>query len=456
MSERGSEMRASEQETEVLDPRVTELLDAARQHLGHMSDRQNDAILRRIRSSIAERRQAPRFRTVAAVMGAGVCVALAALPLWTHHSRPDGLSFRVDGADVRSDGLVESAPLAHPMIRFSDGSEVSLSDGARVHVRAVDAHGASLTLDEGRAHAYVVHSPGTHWLFDAGPYRIEVKGTAFGLSWTASQTRLDVRLENGSVIVSGPVFDTPLALQAGQWLTVRARNVLIRDLIAETASSGDELWPSSAAPSSPDASPGEPGQRPDGNLLESSDESNIGRREPGVSVERASGARADARARSVGASSRRWTAALADGKFSEILDEAQEVGLDRAFASSSADDLAALADAARYLRRYDAAWGALVAERHRFPSSDHAHAAAFSLGRLAEAQRDPRSALSWFETYLSEVPDGIYASEALGRKMLLVDQLEGKERARPLAELYLRRFPTGTYVDPARALTRRP
>jgi TolA-binding protein len=158
----------------------------------------------------------------------------------------------------------------------------------------------------------------------------------------------------------------------------------------------------------------------------------------------------------VGVSSRHWAAALADGKFGEILDEAQDLGLDRAFATSTADDLAALADAARYLRRYYTAQGALLAERSRFPNSDHAHAAAFSLGRLAETRREPRSALSWFETYLSEVSDGIYASEALGRKMLLVDQLEGKDAARPLADIYLRRFPSGTYADPARALTRQP
>jgi len=451
-------MRASEPDTEALSARVTELLDAARKHFGHMSDRQHDAVLRRIRSRLVERRRTPVLRTAGVLAGVGVCAALASWPLWNRHPGPAIISFRVDGADLRPDGLVESPRQAHPMIRFSDGSEVALTEGARIHVRVVDEHGARMTLDEGGAHAYIVHAPGTRWLFDAGPFLIAVKGTAFGLSWTASENRLDVRLENGSVTVSGPVFDTPLALQAGQWLTVKARNVLIRDLGAsEQASADDTLWPASAARTAPEDAPrSEPVASQDRYLGESSNDSSIGRREPSQGVERGSSSRADGGTRSGGVSSHRWAAALANGRFGEILDEAQDLGLDHAYATSIADDLAALADAARYLRRYDAARGALVAERRRFPSSDHARAAAFSLGRLAEAQRDPRSALTWFETYLTEAWDGVYASEALGRKMLLVEQLEGTDAARPIADLYLRRFPSGTYADPARTLTHRP
>ena len=196
--------------------------------------------------------------------------------------------------------------------------------------------------------------------------------------------------------VSGPVFDTPLALQAGQWLTVRARNVLIRDLGAsEQASPDDPMWPTSAARTGlEDASLAEPVASQDGYPIESSNDSSIGRRESSQGADRGSSSHAGAGARSGGVSSHRWAAALANGRFSEILDEAQDMGLDHAYATSIADDLAALADAARYLRRYDAARGALLAERRRFPSSDHAHAAAFSLGRLAEAQRDSRLALT--------------------------------------------------------------
>jgi hypothetical protein len=75
---------------------------------------------------------------------------------------------------------------------------------------------------------------------------------------------------------------------------------------------------------------------------------------------------------------------------------------------------------------------------------------------MSESEQDPRAALSWFEAYLGEVPSGTYASEALGRKMLLVQLLDGKPAARALADTYLRRFPGGTYADAARALSSTP
>ncbi|HXN34377.1 MAG TPA: hypothetical protein VN894_21090, partial [Polyangiaceae bacterium] len=140
-------------------------------------------------------------------------------------------------------------------------------------------------------------------------------------------------------------------------------------------------------------------------------------------------------------------------KFGAIVDEALRMGLDAAFLASSSDDLAALADAARYTRQYEVARGAFLSQRRRFPASERAHVAAFSLGRLADTQQDVRVALSWFETYLMEAPEGVYASEALGRKMLLVQQLDGNDAARPLAEAYVRRFPSGTYARTAHALT---
>jgi hypothetical protein len=57
---------------------------------------------------------------------------------------------------------------------------------------------------------------------------------------------------------------------------------------------------------------------------------------------------------------------------------------------------------------------------------------------------------------LSEAVGGTFASEALGRKMTIVERLDGKDAARPLAQMYLRRFSNGTYADAARALTLRP
>ncbi len=428
-------MRHPEAVAEGLSPRAASVAELARQHLGHMSDRQREAILGAVRSKMDERRRARAVRRSAfMVAAAGTCAAFVGILAVRHHGRAEALSYRVEGADLRAGGYVEAGSSNRPVLRFSDGSEVALAEASRLHVRSVDEHGAQVTLDEGHAHAYITHAVATHWSFEAGPFVVNVTGTAFGISWAADEGRLDVRLENGAVNVSGPVFDKPVALRAGQWLTVRARDVLIRDLSSpeadarkEPADPGRDLEPESMAPTA------EPSAE-------------------GVAPKRA-------RHRSVAAPpvasalDHHWSAELADGKFTAIVDDALRMGLDTAFSSSGAEDLAALADAARYTRHYEVARGAFLSERRRFPASERARVAAFSLGRLADSQQDVRVALSWFETYLTEAPDGVYASEALGRKMLLIQQLDGNDAARPLAEAYVRRFPTGTYARTAHALT---
>jgi hypothetical protein len=217
-----------------LGPPAAAAVDLVRRHFGHMSERQRDEILRAIRSKMAEQRDARGVRWAALVMGAAVaCGALSGAVLVRHCGRSEPMSFRVEGAaEVRAGGYVETGSSEHAVLRFSDGSEVALAERARAHVRAVDEHGARVTIDEGHAHAYVVHAPETHWGFEVGPYVVNVTGTAFGISWLAAERRMDVRLENGAVAVLGPVFAAPLALRAGQWLTVRNGDVLIRDLHA--------------------------------------------------------------------------------------------------------------------------------------------------------------------------------------------------------------------------------
>lgn len=82
--------------------------------------------------------------------------------------------------------------------------------------------------------------------------------------------------------------------------------------------------------------------------------------------------------------------------------------------------------------------------------------AAFDLGRIAESEQDERGALSWFDVYLAEAPQGTVASEALGRKMVLRQRLDGNAAARPLAEAYLTRFADGAYAEAARAVIASP
>jgi hypothetical protein len=441
---------------QALSARATDLVDLARRFPADMSDRQRIAGLQALRLRMSERRRrTARSRWIGAGVGAALGAAATACVVLFLHGHGASLTMRVDGGILKPGGAIEASGTARPVVRFSDGSEIVLGVDARLHVDSIGEQGAHVTLDRGEAHVYVVHAPGARWTFDAGPFAVAVRGTAFGLAWRDSEQRLDVRLENGAVTVSGPASDAPLSLRAGQWLTVRESEVRIRSL------SSEEAFEPVPAPRDlrQDASPVGPSASATGADAFSAPSSRrtreaSGRAEVPSSVVREPSERPELSAHhGIG---RTWSADLAAGRFQSIVDEATAAGIDETFGQVGSSELATLADAARYTRRPGIARGALLAQRRRFAGSEHARTAAFDLGRIAESEQDGRGALSWFDVYLAEAPQGTYASEALGRKLVLTQRLDGNAAARPLADAYLMRFPTGAYAEAARALIATP
>jgi TolA-binding protein len=347
---------------------------------------------------------------------------------WLGFGRAAALSYAVEGGRIDPTGAIGASGSADPTLRFADGTQVVFLAGASGRVRSVDEHGARIAVT-GKVSVGVVPWRGSHWLFDAGPFLITVKGTAFTAEWREAEERLEVVLKTGTVAVSGPLSDEAIMLRAGQRLIIstREKEVVIRDIDSTTEASA-------AASASP---------QPEAPLSEKP-------------AHDAAPAAATPAPSAPGPSALNWTAELAAGHFAIILQQAEQRGLDATLADASSDDLAALADAARYSRREDVARRALAAQRRRFPQSARANDAAFLLGRLEEAAQHSELALTWYERCLTESPHGTYVSEALGRKMTVVQRLHGDARARPVAEEYLRRFGNGTYAAAARALTRAP
>jgi len=442
---------------DALSPRAASLVETARRFPAEMSDRQRVAGLQGLRLRVSERRRrAVRARWAGAAAGAALGAAAAVCLVVGLHGRGAALTLRVEGGTLQPGGAVEASGTAHPVVRFSDGSEIALGPGGRLHVDSIDPQGAHVTLDRGEAHVYVVHAAGARWTFDAGPFAVAVRGTAFGLAWRDSDQRLDVRLENGAVTVSGPASDAPLSLRAGQWLTVRENEVRIRSILSvDDALESPPVLPREPRPEASSVALGpslSPSDSPAASALRAPRESS-GRAESSPFAREPSD-RTELSSRRVPA--RSWSTDLAAGRFEAIVADATATGIDASFAQVDSGDLAALADAARYTRRPSVARGALLAQRRRFARSERARTAAFDLGRIAESEQDARGALSWFDVYLAEAPEGTYASEALGRKIVLTQRLDGKAAARPLAEAYLMRFPAGAYAEAARALIATP
>jgi hypothetical protein len=390
---------------------------------------------------LAARLTRPRGRP-GVVLALAACCALAAavgLAGWPRlraidSSASDVLTYTVNGRTPAPTGALSGADGA-PVLSFSDGTRVALGPRARGRVVEIGRHGARVALDEGRARVEVAHRSGAQWLFEAGPFLIKVHGTAFTFGWNAADARLDLLMDSGIVSVTGPLSGGEIFLRAGQTFSVSLndRGTAKPDAPAPAASAtASAASPPSLAP--PAGSPAVPSRA-------------TGRSAPPVS----------------------WAAELADGRAAAVVADAERRGLSRVLDSSSSEDLAALADASRFERNDRLARRALLAQRRRFPRSARAGEASFLLGRLDDpagagadsasqltSDAGARRALEWYDRYLQESPQGAFVSEALGRKMMVLEQTHRQAEATAIAADYLRRFPAGTYAHAARALVRAP
>jgi transmembrane sensor len=349
------------------------------------------------------------------------------------------LNFVLQGTSVGAEQSIEAPADAPAQLVFSDRSRVSLAPKAKIAVVSMDSQGARVKLAKGDLEVSVTHREDTSWRFDAGPFTVAVRGTAFRLGFEAARGRLTLQMREGAVEVRGPTPDRKLTLRAGESIELFA---------AGTA----------AAPAAQDAVPGN---------LAMLEEPAVPAPSTGPSTApAAAGSQAGqpwshrARPKKVDTSASRpadeaWSKLIARGEFAAVVKDAEAQGLEGVLARSSAGELTALADAARYTLRYDVARDALLRVRQRFPDSNRSREAAFFLGRLAEAgpSSSARTALRWYETYLRESDQGAYAAEALGREMSLLSQSD-RERARQAARRYLERFPHGSHADLAKSLLR--
>jgi TolA-binding protein len=346
------------------------------------------------------------------------------------------LAYTVEGGRVIEGGYLQESGDTGIKLAFTEGSEFVLLPGARGRLRAVDSSGARIAIEQGSASFRITPRKLANWLIDVGPFLVTVKGTAFSVHWDPTGERFELRLQHGRVAVTGPVSGGEIALRAGQRLVVNLRKA--ETLITEQKPGEEWVEPAPVVSGTPDgaapSSPSMAAQRP------------AGRMAPSLRSESA---------RSEG--DHHWVEAIAAGQWDRVLTEVEQAGIKATLNSASSEDLFALADAARYRRRDALARQALLAERRRFPDSARALDATFLLGRLEEAnEQGTGRALRWYDEYLARAPAGTYASEALGRKMMVTNNRDGAARAQPIAEEYLQRFPHGTYAGAAQALRRSP
>jgi TolA-binding protein len=399
-----------------------------------------DALSGRLTVGMARRRQLFRWSLLGTVAAASVVGILEIASLSRARLRPPAseLAYRIEGGTVIDGGYLRESGGGGIKLFFAEGTEFILMPGTRGRLRTIEKSGARIAIEHGTASFQVTPRGDAKWLVDVGPFLVTVKGTVFMVSWDAATERFELRLRHGHVTVTGPIAGGEIALRPGQRLVVNLPKA--ETLITEQKT--EEAWlDSSAARAEPAAdSPQEPPsaepERPAG-------------RGGALASQPSAVAKADGE--------HRWAEALAAGDVDRILADVERVGVKSTLDKASSEDLFTVATAARYRRRMELAREVLLAERRRFPSSPRALDAAFLLGRLEEdSERRTAKAVAWYDEYLSRAPSGTYASEALGRKMIVTNKLDGAAKARPVADEYLRRFPRGTYAGSARVLQRAP
>jgi TolA-binding protein len=352
------------------------------------------------------RKRAPRLLAAAAL---SVLAAVAALLLVRQTAT---LEYRMTGPlAANGEWLTVRPNSGAALLQFSEGTEIELGPGSKGRVAEVSRRGARVELASGRLQARVVPRPRARWTVSAGPYLIEVTGTAFDVGWSAAGSELELSLHDGSVVVRGPSLKNGVRVGAGQRLIANATTgrVALSSLLATRPT--PEATPPASAPSSPAPvrdvpAPATPAPAPTS-----------------------------------------WSELVAAGNFNAVLAAARARGFEQSLDDSSLKDLTALSDAARYVGNRGLARRALLAQRTRFEGSSAAHAAAFMLGRLADDSGALREARSWYDTYAKETPGGAFAAEAMGRKLVVLVRLGDDDAARALARTYLKRFPRGAHAS---------
>jgi hypothetical protein len=374
----------------------------------------------------------PRRMKRAVVAGALTVACALAMVFVARERRSHDLSFSVGASgNTGRAGAWIAAPAGDELpLTFSDGSRISLQPESRARVAEMDASGAHVILEKGRATAAVVHRPSSHWRIDVGPFEVAVVGTRFAIGWDPNEEVFQLRLDEGAVLVSGSFLRESKRLVAGQILRAfcKEQRQETAEFDGSTSVEKENVNAVTSAPS--EASAGHVVLAAAG-----------GERELQNPKPRAPHA--------VPAST--WQKLAAMGDFRRALEVVERDGFEAECKRASGEDLLVLGDTARLADNSARSRQAYLCARGKLPGGGHS---AYGLGLLAfDHEHDFTGAAQWFEVYLREQADGKLRREAEGRLMEAWQRAGDESKARAVASQYLREYPNGTHAPLARQLT---
>ena len=366
-------------------------------------------------------------------VGAALALAVAAIALvvfgvrWLHPRAAFHATW--NGTSVYGPSAFEAATSRPQSLEFSEGSQILLEPDTRASLSRLSDHNADLTLDEGHMLASIRKHTGIVWTVAAGPYRIRVVGTRFTVDWDADRRQLRVAVREGRVTVSGGDLPSDgVVLDAGTLLELGAEGQALKRSDQNVVPAQTEA---AAAPEVPKAA---------ASGIASTRTASKDILEPGPTSSGSPAAPA-------------WSALAKQGMYKEALATADKLGFDTLVNTLNEDDLLLLANAARYGGDAQRAHQAQLKLRERFAGHRGAALAAFYLARSAlDLEHRPEMAIRWFETFLAESPRGDLAALARAHLMSLWLNMGQREKARAVAQDYLRYHPDGARAVEARSL----
>jgi TolA-binding protein len=354
----------------------------------------------------------PSRRYILAAVAAAMACAVA-LAWW---SVPPRLTFETAAGEGQAGAWLATGEANELPLTFSEGTRVVLTADSRGRVEELGRVGATFLLERGEVRARVVHRKDTNWRFRAGPFEVQVTGTALAVEWDPDHERFAVRVDEGSVVVRGPSVGTVQEVHSGERCLVDLPSHTMRVTSAgdeETAPPGAS---GSAAVDSPSAVPSTSASTPS--------------KRPALAP--------------VAAPS--WTKLEERGDYDGAYAAVRSAGLASVLRASSADELLRLAQVGQLSGHPNIERQALLTCRRRFPGTEQAAVAAYELGRTSS----PSEASRWFSAYLDEQPNGPLAREASGRLVEALASAGDDGGARAAAARYLARYPNGPHAAVAR------
>ncbi|MCA9700730.1 MAG: FecR domain-containing protein [Myxococcales bacterium] len=350
------------------------------------------------------------------------------------------LEFEVDGEQVAANELNQLiiGDEDGTVLDFSDDTRVELGPDSKARVGDLRSNGAVVTLEEGSVSLAVHHEDDTSWRVEAGPWEVHVTGTQFTVDWEPSSGEFAVAVSEGSVRIEGPegavanvgAGDQPFRARGKATIEPETLDIDDEPKVAQRPSDEESREQDGKQDSDQDAGQQDAGQTQSSTQASKSKAKTTDNDKPGWQELNAQGDFADA-----------WEAVAQ--RPGGIIGEADRV---------DAKTMIELAYLARYNKSRSDARTVLERVRERFPDSEQSSEAAFLLGRMAADGGDHSKAVTWFERYLDENPNGALAGDALGRLMDSYGSLTQTAKVRDAAERYLAAYPKGTHADKARKI----